>query len=69
MILQEDEVMVWFDVNSRFTKIPLELVLEVTQHKLMAWTEFKNNANWSIEDICKGLKICLEFTFLHFRGK
>jgi len=35
----------------------------------MDWTEFENYANWSIEDVCQGLKICLESTFLRFRGK
>jgi len=69
MIVQEDEVMVSFDVVSLFTKIPVELALEVTQRRLMACTEFENHSNWSIEDVCQGLKICLESTFLHFRGK
>ena len=35
----------------------------------MVWTEFENYTNWSIEDVCKGLQMCLESTFLHFRGK
>jgi len=69
MIVQEDEAMVSFDVVSLFTKIPVELALEVTQRRLMDWTEFENYTNWSIEDVCQGLKICLEPTFLHFRGK
>ena len=69
MIVQEDEVMVSFDVVSLFTKIPVELALEVTQRRLMACTEFENHSNWSIEDVCQGLKICLESTCLHFRGK
>jgi len=69
MIVQEDEVMVSFDVASLFTKIPVELALEVTRRRLMAWTEFENHTNWSIEDVFQGLKICLETTFLHFRGK
>jgi len=69
MIVQENEVMVSFDVVSLFTKIPVELALEVTQRRLMDWTEFENYTNWSIEDVCQSLKICLESTFLHFRGK
>jgi len=58
-----------FDVVSLFTKIPVELALEVTQRRLTDWTEFENHTNWSIDDVCQGLKICLESTFLHFRGK
>jgi len=69
MIVQEDEVMVSFDVVSLFTKIPVELALEVTQRRLMDLTEFENYTNWSIENVCQGLKICLESTLLHFRGK
>jgi len=61
--------MVSFDVVSLFTKIPIELALEITQCRLMYWTEFGNYTNWSIEDVCQGLKICLESSFLHFRGK
>jgi len=69
MIIQEDEVMVSFDVVSFFTKIPVELALEVAQCRLMDWTEFENHTNWSIEDVGQGGKICLESTFLHVRGK
>jgi len=39
MIVQEDEVMVSFDVVLLLTKIPVELVLEVAQRRLMDWTE------------------------------
>jgi len=47
--------------------IPVELALEVTQRRLMAWTKFENHTNWSIEDVCRGLEIFLESTYLHFR--
>ena len=68
MIVQDDEVMVSFDVVSLFTKIPVELALEVTQRKLMAWTEFENHTNWSIDDVLfvKDLKFAWNPRFYTF---
>ena len=40
-----------------------------TQHRLTVWTELENYTKWSIKDVCEGLKIYLESTFLYFHGK
>ena len=56
------------DVVSLFTKIPVDLALDVFLHRLESWTDISSLTEWSINDICQGLKICLNATHLHFRG-
>jgi len=58
--------MVSLDVVSLFTNISVESALQVTQGRFMAWTEFENYTNWSIAEVCKGLKICLQSTLMFF---
>ena len=66
--INQDEIMASFDVVSLFTKIPVELALDVVLHRLELWADISSHTKWSIKDICQGLKICLNATHLHFRG-
>ena len=54
------------DVLSLFTKIPTRLAVEITKSQL---DNLKEITSRSVEDICKGLQICLNATNLTFRGK
>jgi len=57
-----------FDVVSLFTKIPVELALDVLLHRLELRADISSHIKCSIQDICQGLKICLNATQLYFRG-
>ena len=61
--------MVSFDVVSLFTKIPTGLAVEIAKSRLEALDNSEEITSWSVEDICKGLQICLNATNLTFRGK
>ena len=57
-----------FDMVLLFTKIPVELALDVLLHRLELWADTSSHTKWSIQDICQGLKSCLNATHLHFHG-
>ena len=61
--------MVSFDVVFLFTKIPTGLTVEIAKSRLEALDNLEEITSWSVEDICKGLQICLNATNLTFRGK
>ena len=69
LTIESNEIMVSFDVVSLFTKIPVNLALLIVEDRLQACQSLKEFANWTVNDICTGLRICLEATYLHFRGK
>ena len=60
--------MVSFDVSFS-TKIPTGLAVEIAKSRLEALDNLEEITSWSVEDICKGLQICLNATNLTFRGK
>jgi len=67
--IDTEEIMVSFDVVSLFTKIPVDLAVQVARQRLERWDGLKDFTHWTVEDICKGLQMCLEATHLTFRGK
>ena len=66
--ISQDEIIASFDVVSLFIKIPSELALVVILQRLEFWTYISSHTKWPINDICQGLKICLNAMHLHFRG-
>ena len=55
--------MVPFDVFSLFTKIPIGLARQkLAKSWLEAWENLEEIISWSVEQICKGLQICLNAT-------
>ena len=49
--INQDEIMASFDVVSLFTKIPVELALDVLLHRLELWADISSHTKWSIQDI------------------
>ena len=55
-----------FDVVSLFTKLPTGLAVEIAKSRLEALDNLEEIISCSVEDICKGLQICLNATNLSF---
>lgn len=66
---QTNEVMVSFDVVSLFTKVPIELAIEVIREHLNNDADLPNRTHLSINDIIDLLRFCLESTDFTFHGK
>ena len=69
LIIESKEIMVSFDVVSLFTLIPVNLALQIAEDRLNVCQNLEEITNWSVNDVCAGLRICLQATYLHFRGK
>ena len=67
--INNDKQMVSFDAVSLFIKILTGLASEIAKNRLEALNNLEEITVWSVEDICKGLEICLNSTNLTFRGK
>ena len=61
-----NESMVSFDVVLLFTKIPVDLAMEIAKKRLEFYPseDLQEITNWSVEEICTGLRICLQATYL-----
>ena len=69
IVINDDKQMVSFDVVSLSTKIPTGLAVKVAKSQLEALDNSEEITSWSLEDICKGLQICLKAINLAFSGK
>jgi len=58
--------MVSFDVVSLFTKVPIQLALNIAKQRLQSDPELKQRTGLSTTDLIKGLEICLNSTTLRF---
>ena len=67
--LTEDEVMVSFDVVSVFTCVPTNLAVQVARRRLEKDQTFPERTDLSVDNIVDLLTLCLNATFLQFRGK
>ena len=63
--------MVSFDVVSLFPKIPVGLAMEIAKNRFKSYPseDLQEITNWSVEEICTGLRIRLLATYLKFRHK
>ena len=63
--------MVSFDVVSLFTKIAVDLAMEIAKKRLEFYPseDLLEITNWSVEEICTRLRICLKVTYLKFHNK
>ena len=69
--VDDNESMVSLDVVSLFTKIPVDLAMEIAKKRLESYPseDLQEITNWSVEEICTGLRICLQITYLKFCNK
>ena len=63
-----DEHLVSFDVVSLFTKFPVELALDVANHRLSSDNTLPSRSNLSVQELLCLLEFCLKATYLCFRG-
>ena len=61
--------MVSFDVVSLFTCVPTDLVVQVARRRLEKDQTLLERTDLSVDDIMDLLTLCLNATFLQFRGK
>ncbi len=66
--LEDNEVMISFDVVSLFTSIPQELAMNTVQRLLLQDGEHNEDSEPSVEDILELLRFCLD-TIFTFNGK
>ena len=65
--LEEDEVLVSFDLISLFTKVPTTLALEVVQQRLTSDGTLQERTSLTVDDIMSLLSLCLDATYITFR--
>ena len=67
--LRDTEFLVSFDVVSLFTRVLTTRAIQVTRERLLGNLSLSDRTSLTVEDICSLLKLCLEATYLSFRGK
>ena len=67
--LRDTEFLVSFDVVSLFTRVLTTHAIQVTHERLLGNLSLSDRTSLTVEDICSLLKLCLEATYLSFRGK
>ena len=67
--LRDTEFLVSFDVVSLFTRVLTTRAIQVTHERLLGNLSLSDRTSLTVEDICSLLKLCLEATYLSFRGK
>ena len=69
LYVQEDEMMASFDVVSLFTNVPRDLAIEVPSQRLALDESLQDRTNLCVQSIVSLLSVCLEATYLSFRGQ
>ena len=69
LTINHDECMVSFDVISLFTKIPVDVAKTVVLERLKKDDTLDDRSGLTLTDIMTALNLCLDNTYLHFRGK
>ena len=65
--MQDDEVLVSFDVISLFTKVPVPLALDIAQQRLESDESLHDRTTLTVDDIVEMLSLCLNATYFSFR--
>ena len=69
LTISHDECMVSFDVISLFTKIPVDVAKTVVLERLKKDDTLDDRSDLTLTDIMTALNLCLDNTYLYFRGK
>ena len=69
LTISYDECMVSFDVISLFTKIPVDVAKTVVLERLKKDDTLNDRSDLTLIDIITALNLCLDNTYLYFRGK
>ena len=64
----KEDTLVSFDVVSLFTCVPTDLSIQVARRKLECDASLPERTSFSVNDITDLLSLCLDATFLSFRG-
>ena len=67
--LAEDEILLSFDVVSLFTCVPTGLAVQIARRRLENDPSLQDRTDLNIDDIVDLLTMCLDATYLSFRGK
>ena len=65
--IEEDEILVSYDVKSLYTSIPIDDTLDIITHKLSHDNRLKDQTSLSPQDIRQLLNVCLKTTNFKFR--
>ena len=69
LTINHDECIVSFDVISLFTKIPVDVAKTVVLGRLKKDDTLDDRSDLTLTDIMIALNLCLDKTYLYFRGK
>ena len=69
LTINHDECMVSFDVISLFTKILVDVAKTVVLERLKKDDTLDDRSDLTLTDIITALNLCLDNTYLYFRGK
>ena len=65
--IQDDEVMISYDVEALYTSLPINSVLEIARKKLEEDATLDKRTSLKVDDIIKLLEYCLTSTYFTFR--
>ena len=67
--LQQDEIIISYDIKALFTSVPIQPVLNIIKNKLENDQDVKQRTSMSVCHITSLLEYCLRSTYLVFQGK
>ncbi|XP_077485215.1 uncharacterized protein LOC144095315 [Amblyomma americanum] len=68
VVVEDDDIIVSFDVTSLFTSVPVDLAVDVCAAALQDDEKLSERTPLEAQDLSRLLKFCLENTYFVFRG-
>ena len=69
LILDEDSIMVSFDVKALYTSLPVGRTIEIVKRRLSEDDTLHERTQLTVEDLIPLLEICLKSTYFTFRER